>query len=68
MAKYGATHYESKKWIPKKLVKGGLHHDLGIPEGENIPIDEIEAAANKPGRLGRRARFALTMRHLNKKR
>jgi len=34
-----------KKWIPN-LQKGGLHKDLGIPEGKDIPKDVLEKKYN----------------------
>jgi hypothetical protein len=53
----------SKKWIQKvHLKKGALHHMLGVPEGENIPLGLLKEAAKEAGKLGHRARMALTMR------
>src|SRR5581483_4736058 len=39
-----------------------LHRDLGIPQGEKIPAATLERAAHAKGKLGQRARFALTLR------
>jgi len=61
-----ATLEEVKKWIPKDLVKGGLHRMLGIPIGQKIPIDRLHAAAKKGGLIGQRARFALNARGFKK--
>lgn len=46
----------------KNMKRGALHRELGVPEGEKIPEKKLEAAAHKPGKLGRRARFAETLR------
>jgi len=54
------------KWIPKDLKRGQLHRDLGIPWHKKIPRSVLEAAAKRKGKIGQRARFALTMRKINK--
>lgn len=52
-----------KKWLQKvRLRKGALHRALGIPEGQKIPLSVLRVAAEQPGKLGKRARLALTMR------
>ena len=58
---------ESKpnKWIQSaNIKKGALHRQLGIPADEKIPEDKLEAAAEKGGKLGARARLALTFRKM----
>jgi hypothetical protein len=52
----------------KSAIKhpGALHRSLGVPAGEKIPVSKIRAAAKKPGKLGQRARFALTLRGMSK--
>jgi len=57
------------KWI-KGAIKhpGALHKDLGVPQGESIPKGKIEAAAKKGGKVGARARMALTLEGLDHKR
>ena len=59
----------AKKWI-KKAIKhpGALHEQLGVPKGKKIPASKVKKAAKKGGKLGQRARLALTMRKFNKKR
>ena len=42
--------------------RGALHRQLGIPAGKKIPLKKLRWAAQRPGKLGRRARFALTAR------
>ena len=36
-------------------------------KGETIPASKLRAAAKKPGKLGQRARFAVTLGKLRKK-
>lgn len=45
--------------------KGMLHKNLGIPMGTKIPGARLAAAAKEPGKVGKRARLALTMRKMN---
>jgi|GEM_PF-925712 len=57
-----------KKWIQEiDLKKGALHRDLGIPQGEKIPLRVLKAAAKKPGKVGQRARLALKLRSFKTK-
>jgi len=58
----------AEKWIQKAVPeshKGLLHKNLGIPQGQKIPRDTLEEAAKKPGKIGQRARFALTLRKMS---
>jgi hypothetical protein len=60
-----------KRWIQRALhkhKKGALHRQLGIPEGESIPLPLLRDAAKAPGLLGQRARFALNIRSFKKHR
>ncbi len=44
------------------LNKGGLHRALGIPEGEKIPLDKKQAAANSSNpHLAAMGRMAVAM-------
>lgn len=58
----------AKKNFIQKAIKrpGALHRALGVPQGEKIPDDKIRAAAKKPGRVGQEARFAMTLKKMNK--
>lgn len=47
--------------------KGALHKALGVPQGKKIPASKMAAAAKKPGRVGREARFAEELKGFNKK-
>ena len=53
----------------KKAIKkpGALRKPLGIKKGDTIPASKLRAAAKKPGKLGQRARFAVTLGKLRKK-
>ena len=56
---------EEEKWIQKAIEKpGALHKQLGVPAGEKIPTTDLKAAAEKGGKLGKRARLAMTLRKL----
>lgn len=44
---------------------GALHRMLGVPKGKKIPKRMLEAAASKGGKLGQRARFAITLSHMH---
>ena len=53
------------KWIQGAIKKpGALHEQLGVPMGEKIPAKKLAAAAKKPGKLGKRARLAETLKGL----
>jgi len=53
-------------WI-KKAIKhpGSLRKSLHIKKGKKIPIKKLYSAARKGGKLGRRARLALTLRRMH---
>lgn len=60
----------AERWIQKAIPKshrGRLHDDLGVPQGQTIPLSRIYAAAKGKGVVGRRARLALTLRKLRKR-
>ena len=53
------------KWIQGAIKHpGALHEQLGVPAGEKIPAKKLAAAAKKPGKLGKRARLAETLKGL----
>ena len=57
-----------KKFIKSAIKKPGqLHRDLGVKQGKKIPDSKIAAAAKKGGKIGQRARFAMTLKKLRKK-
>jgi len=56
-----------KKWIQEAIEKpGALRKSLGVKEGEKIPAKKLHAAAEKGGKLGKRARLAETLKRLGK--
>jgi hypothetical protein len=66
MNKY-LTKLSSKNWIQGAIKKpGALHRELGIPQGEKIPKSTLDAAAEKGGKLGQRARLAETLEKMHK--
>lgn len=57
---------KEKKWIQKAIKKeGSLRKSLKTKSGKNIPVAKLEKAAKKGGKMGKRARLALTLRKLN---
>ena len=57
-----------KKWIQKAISKpGALKKSLHVPTGEKIPASKLSAAAKKGGKVGQRARLAMTLSKLKKK-
>ena len=61
------TKIASQNWIAGATKNhGALHRALGVPEGEKIPDSKIRAAENQPGKVGKEARLAETLKHLHK--
>jgi len=59
---------KDKNWIQKAIKKpGALRKSLKAKKGEPIPEEKLKAAAKKPGKLGQRARFAMLLKGMNKK-
>jgi hypothetical protein len=57
----------AKDWIEKAIKKpGSLKRSLGVPKDKTIPVSKLKAAVKKPGKLGQRARFAMTLRGFKK--
>ena len=59
---------EDEKWIQKAIhpsKKGSLKKALGVKKDEKIPTSKLNAAAEKGGKLGQRARLAKTLRKLD---
>lgn len=54
---------EANKWLQRAIKKpGALSRQLGVPESKNIPSKMLKKAAKSGGKLGRRARLAMTLR------
>ena len=59
------TEYAKGGWIKDAIKKpGALRSQLGVKKGEKIPAKKLAAAAKKPGKLGKRARLAETLKKL----
>jgi hypothetical protein len=57
----------AKNWIAGAIKKPGqLHKDLGVPSGKKIPASKLEAAAKQKGKVGQRARLAITLGKMKK--
>ncbi len=57
----------AKNWIAGATKnKGALHRALGIKQGQKIPAKKINAAAKRPGKIGKEARLAKTLKKLRK--
>jgi len=57
----------TKKWIQGAIKKpGALHSEMGIAKDKKIPKKKLDAAAKKPGKLGKRARLAETLEKMHK--
>jgi hypothetical protein len=56
---------KKKNWIAGAIKKpGALHKELGVPQGKKIPSKKLDAAADKGGKLGQRARLAKTLKKM----
>ena len=59
---------KTEKWISGAIKKpGALRKSLGVKEGKNSPAGKLAKAAQKPGKMGQRARLAQTLKKLGKK-
>ena len=57
----------AKKWIQAAIKKpGALRKSMGIKKRETIPVKKLQKAAKKKGKMGARARLALTLRGFKK--
>jgi hypothetical protein len=58
----------NKNWINKAIQKpGALRDKTHTPEGKNIPVSKLNQLAKEPGRTGKQARLAITLRGMKKK-
>jgi hypothetical protein len=58
----------AKNWIAGAIKKpGALRKSMGVKVGQSIPKGKLVKAANAPGKLGRRARLAMTLGKMRKK-
>lgn len=55
------------KWIQKAVKKpGALRSALKVKKGSTISVKKLAAAAKKPGKMGQRARLAMTLKSFHK--
>jgi hypothetical protein len=60
------TKPKPKNWIAGAISKpGALHTQMGVPQGQKIPAQKLNTAAQAGGLLGRRARLAQTLKGLH---
>jgi hypothetical protein len=58
----------AEKWIAGAIKKpGALHKALKVPEGKKIPEKKLVKAEKAPGKLGKEARLAETLKSFKKK-
>jgi hypothetical protein len=58
---------DEKNWIAGAVKHpGALHKQLHVPADEKIPAGKLNAAAEKGGKLGQRARLAKTLKRIVK--
>ena len=58
----------NQNFIQKAIKKpGALRKSLGIKKGKKIPASKLKSAAKKKGKMGQRARLAITLGKLRKK-
>ncbi len=58
----------AKKWIAGAIKKpGALRKSLGAKKGKSIPVSKLRAAAKKSGKIGKRARLAITLKKMRKR-
>jgi hypothetical protein len=59
---------KKKFWIQDAIKKpGALHKELGVKKGAKIPKTKLTKAAKVKGTEGKRARLAITLGKLRKK-
>jgi hypothetical protein len=57
----------AEKWIQGAIKKpGALRAQLGVKGDKPIPAKKLNAAADKGGKLGQRARLAQTLKKMGK--
>lgn len=56
----------AKNWIKGAIKKpGALHKQMGVKMGKKIPAKKLTMAAKKGGKLGQRARLAMTLKKMH---
>ena len=56
----------AEKWIAKAIKKpGSLRKSLRVKKGKTISVTKLKVASKKPGKMGKRARLATTLRKMH---
>lgn len=56
----------AKNWIAGAIKKpGALHKQLGVKMGKKIPAKTLSKASKAGGKLGQRARLAMTLKKMH---
>ena len=59
---------KKKFWIQDAIKKpGALHKELGVGKGKKIPAAKLKTASKAKGKEGKRARLAITLSKMRKK-
>jgi len=59
---------DKKNWIAGAIKKpGALRKAMGAKAGKNIPAGKLAKAAKAKGKIGQRARLAMTLKKISKK-
>lgn len=59
---------EPNMWIQSAIKNpGALRKSLGVKKGKKIPKSKLMAASKKKGKIGKRARLAMTLSKFKKK-
>ena len=62
------TEEKKEKWIQGAIKKeGALRKSMKAKKGKKIPHKKLEVASHKGGKLGKRARLALTLEKMREK-
>jgi hypothetical protein len=57
----------AEKWIKGAIKKpGALRKAMGVKKGETISKEKLAKAAKEPGKMGQRARLAMTLGKMKK--
>lgn len=56
----------AEHWIQGAIKHpGALHKEMGVPEDKTIPAGKLQQAAQKGGKLGKRARLAMALKRMH---
>jgi hypothetical protein len=65
--RFQKTYDLEPNWIAGAIKHpGALHRQMGVRMGQKIPASRLRSAARKGGKMGARARLAMTLRRMHK--